>query len=497
MIRKVCGIETEYGILTTGAEQNPILASSLLINAYLGHLDSGVSWDYAAERPEADARGERGGFVFAPDVEPQMLNAVLRNGARYYVDHAHPEISTPECSNPLDAVLYDCAAEEIIRRSANALEQKMESQVSTYLYKNNCDGKGNSYGCHENYLVQRSTQFDAIVAGVLPHFVTRQIYCGSGKVGVENLGSRRGSTPGNPFQFQISQRADYFETEVGLETTIRRPLVNTRDEPHCDAKKYRRLHVICGDANMSQVATFLKLATTSVILAMIEDGVLESRMSLADPVRAVQDISSDPTLSVTVELRSGDRVTALDIQEWLCMEGLAYLQRSPDCIGEESAALLGRYWPEILSGLRLRSPLVLGTVDWIAKERILLAFASRHGIKSADPRLQMIDLQYHDMRREKGLALRAGLQELVRREDIDMAIDTPPADTRAFFRGTCVARWPDSIFAANWDSVVLKADAGHLRRIPLLEPLRGTAALTNDLFNRSLTPDDLIAEIAK
>ena len=252
---KVCGIETEYGIAVRGAENNPVSASSLLINAYVAATTSRqrgrVGWDFDDESPANDARGFSLDESIAPEVETTLVNAVLTNGARYYVDHAHPEISTPEVATALEAVCFDRAAEEIVRRSmvhaAAKLATTATGPAEVVVYKNNSDGKGNSYGCHENYLLARETPFGRIVAQVTPHFVTRQVFTGAGKVGCE--------LPGVPFDqvpYQLTQRADFFEEEVGLETTLKRPIVNTRDEPHCDAQKYRRLHVIVGDANMAR-----------------------------------------------------------------------------------------------------------------------------------------------------------------------------------------------------------------------------------------------------
>ena len=268
-IVKVSGIETEYGIMVRGTESNPILASSILINSYVEANSRDTehdiaSWNFDDEQPGTDARGFTLESAMPPEVEMHLVNAVLTNGARYYVDHAHPEISTPECANAWETFTYDCAGEEIIRLSMAAANRALPPEVEMLLYKNNSDGKGNSYGCHENFLVARDVPFGRIVSQITPHFVTRQVFAGAGKVGSEMLGVSAEQVP-----YQLSQRAYFFEEEVGLETTLKRPIVNTRDEPHCDPQKYRRLHVIVGDANMSQVATFLKVGTTSLILSLI------------------------------------------------------------------------------------------------------------------------------------------------------------------------------------------------------------------------------------
>ena len=261
-IAKVCGIETEYGVVLRGAaDPNPVLASSMLINGYVeGHR---IGWDFEDESPGNDARGFAREGAMPPEIETHLVNTVLTNGARYYVDHAHPEYSTPECSNALELVCADKAGERILARSMLAASRLIGSGQEIVVYKNNSDGKGNSYGTHENYLVDRAVPFAQLVRNLLPWFVSRQVFTGAGKVGTEN-----GATP---CDYQISQRADFFEEEVGLETTLKRPIVNTRDEPHADPQRYRRLHVIVGDANLCEVATFLKVGTTAIVLAMIED----------------------------------------------------------------------------------------------------------------------------------------------------------------------------------------------------------------------------------
>ncbi len=335
---KVCGIETEYGIVVRGAENNPVSASSLLINAYIAATTSPqrgrVGWDFDDEHPANDARGFSLDDIIAPEIETTLVNAVLTNGARYYVDHAHPEISTPEVSTALEAVCWDRAAEEIIRRSMVHASAKLSAGASgpaeVIVHKNNSDGKGNSYGCHENYLLARETPFGRIVAQVTPHFVTRQIFTGAGKVGCELPG-----VPNDHVPYQLSQRADFFEEEVGLETTLKRPIVNTRDEPHCDAQKYRRLHVIVGDANMSEVATYLKVGTTAIVLAMIEDDALGDDWLLGNPVSAIRQVSHDPSLTRTIPLRDGRRVTALEIQWGLLERAHKYEQlHGLACVGE-------------------------------------------------------------------------------------------------------------------------------------------------------------------
>src|SRR3954469_19411572 len=404
-IAKVCGIETEYAILVRGAESNPVAASSVLINAYVSGVLRKVGWDFEDEHPGNDARGFTYEEVFAPEVETHLVNAVLTNGARYYVDHAHPEISTPECLAALEVVRFDRAAEEIVRASMDSARRLLGDGSEIGCYKNNSDGKGNSYGCHENYLVDRATPFGRIVSQITPHFVTRQVFCGAGKVGSEFAG-----TPSKNVPFQISQRADFFEEEVGLETTLKRPIVNTRDEPHCDAQKYRRLHVIVGDANMAEMSTYLKVGTTAIVLSMIEDDALGDDWLLGNPVSAIRQVSHDPTLTRTIPLRDGRRATALEIQWGLLERAHKYEQlHGLACVGEAVGPDVLQRWEHVLTGLEHDPPSVASVVDWVAKQRLVDGYAERHQIEPGSARLKAIDLQYHDLRPDKSLAGRAGL----------------------------------------------------------------------------------------
>jgi proteasome accessory factor PafA2 len=489
-IPKVCGIETEYGILVKGADPNPVAASSVLINAYVARSDRRIDWDFVDEHPGQDARGFSWEDSLPPEVEPQLVNAVLTNGARYYVDHAHPEISTPECRTASQALVYDRAAEEIVRESMRLVKSYLPVDAEIVLYKNNSDGKGNSYGCHENYLLDRGVPFGRLVAEITPHFVSRQVFTGAGKVGCEHPAFSPSDVP-----FQISQRADFFEEEVGLETTLKRPIVNTRDEPHCDPLKYRRLHVIVGDANMSEVATFLKLGTTAVVLAMIEDGALTRDLALADPVTAIRQVSHDPTLRQTVALRNGERMTALDVQWALYEMAESYAaQRGLECLGGDGPLVMAR-WHDVLSGLSSAPVSVASVVDWVAKKRLVDAFAERHGISGFDLRTKALDLQYHDMRLEKSIARRVGLDVMCDIGAVMRAVTEPPVDTRAYFRGRVLERWPESVVAANWDSIVFDVGRDPLRRVPMMEPLRGTRDLVGDLIDSSSDVTELLARL--
>ncbi|HEY7627599.1 MAG TPA: depupylase/deamidase Dop [Ilumatobacteraceae bacterium] len=490
-IPKVCGIETEYGIMVRGGDSNPVTASSLLINAYLAVNYRKVGWDFEDEHPGHDARGFAVDDLLAPDIDTNLVNSVLTNGARYYVDHAHPEISTPECLTAMEVVRFDRAAEEIIRESMTVAAAHLADGGEILCYKNNSDGKGNSYGCHENYLLARAVPFGRIVSQVTPHFVTRQIFTGSGKVGCEVPGMSAEDVP-----FQISQRADFFEEEVGLETTLKRPIVNTRDEPHCDASKYRRLHVIVGDANMSEVATFLKVGTTAVVLAMIEDDALGDDWLLANPVAAIRQVSHDPSLRRTVLLRNGRRATALEVQ-WGILERAHKYERSHGltAVGDPVGSEVLSRWETVLNGLEGDGSAVADVVDWVAKKRLVDGYAERHSLEVTDARLKALDLQYHDLRAEKCLARRVGLQTLVDAADVDVAKREPPTTTRAYFRGRCLAKWPADIVAANWDSLVFDIGRDPLRRVPMMEPLRGTADHVASLIDESNTPAELLARL--
>src|SRR5918996_2217669 len=285
-VPKVCGIETEYGVALRGAaDANPVLASSMLINGYVEHRK--VGWDFEDESPGRDARGFAREGATPPEIETHLVNTVLTNGARYYVDHAHPEYSTPECADVLELVCADKAGERILARSMKAARHLLGAGQEIVVYKNNSDGKGNSYGTHENYLVDRAVPFARLAASLIPFFVTRQVFCGAGKVGCEEAGV-------DGVEFQLSQRADFMEAEVGLETTLKRPIVNTRDEPHADPERFRRLHVICGDANLCEVASFLKLGTAALVLLLIEDESVDiDAFTLASPVESYKAVSRD------------------------------------------------------------------------------------------------------------------------------------------------------------------------------------------------------------
>jgi proteasome accessory factor A len=493
-ITKVCGIETEYGVLSPGPEQNPIAASSVLVNAYAADVEQQIGWDFEDETPGNDARGFAREGSLAPMVETHLANTVLTNGARFYVDHAHPEYSSPECLTPLECLIYDKAGEEVLRRAMVAADARIPDQPAPIVYKNNSDGKGNSYGCHENYMMDRAVPFAKVIEGVVPHFVSRTLFTGSGKVGTETA-----ALDADSVQYQLSQRAEFFEEIVGLETTLKRPIVNTRDEPHADPKRFRRLHVIVGDANLSEIATFLKVGSTAIVLAMVEDDAGPTReLSLADPVRALHQVSADLTLARPLSLTDGTTATALEMQWELFGAARKYAE---DCglaaLGDDGAvgALVLEHWEAVLSGLESDPASLADTLDWVAKRELLLAYQERHSCGWKDPRVAALALQYHDLRPNKSVFRRLDMRTLVTPAQVVHAVAEPPLGTRAWFRGKCLARWPEAVVTANWDSLVFDVGADPLRRVPMMDPLKGTAEHTGDLLAQSTGPADLLVRL--
>jgi proteasome accessory factor A len=476
-IPKICGIETEYGIVVQEAvDFNPILTSSFLINAYANPIFKRVKWDYDEERPLRDARGfDRAPADGGSEEETGLVNVILPNGSRYYVDHAHPEYSSPECSNALDAVIWDKAGERILEQSMDAVNELTPTGQRLFICKNNSDGKGNSYGCHENYLVDRRTPFPNLIKHLIPFFVSRQIFTGAGKVGAENSAERT--------DYQISQRADFFEVEVGLETTFKRPIINTRDEPHADPERYRRLHVIVGDANMAELPIFLKIGTTSLLLAMIEDDFIADDMTLADPTGAMRSVSHDPACRTSFETAEGASITAIELQ-W------EYLKLAKKYVSEnESSEVSDRVldeWERVLEGLE-RDPMSLSAdLDWVAKLSLLEAYRERDGLPWDHPKLRLIDLQYHEVRRERSLYWKlidsGKITRLVTDLEIEHAVHNPPEDTRAYFRGECLRRFSSRIAAASWDSLIFDIGDDALRKVPTMDPVRGTRSLVGGLL---------------
>ena len=479
-IPKVLGIETEYGV-TGGPDSDPILASTHLVNALAQAGESRVNWDFGGESPAHDARMIPLLTSVAPLIETQVANTVLSNGARFYVDHAHPEYSSPECRTPMDATLFDHAGELVLREAMSIANNYLAPEDAITVYKNNSDGKGNSYGTHENYLVDRSIEFTELVRALTPHFVSRQVICGAGKVGYETEYMET-IRP----RFQLAQRSEFFEALVGLETTVKRPIINTRDEPHGDPERFRRLHVIIGDANMSEVGTLVKLGSTALLLAITEDrGSAVFPASPTTPLFALHGFGADTTLKTSFECEDGRTRTAWDFQDELWLLARRYVDASDsEAVAPRSEVeFILTQWREMLDGVRDDRTSVADRVDWVAKLRLVDGMRDRHNLAEDDPRLSLIDLQYHDIRPAKSLAHRVGLRRLLTDDQLAGAVATPPLDTRAYFRGRCVSKYPKNVVAANWDSLVFDLGVDPLHRVPMMDPLRGTAALTKDLVD--------------
>ena len=495
-VQRIMGSETEFGIVAVGGRpQAPMRDSARVVDAYAGPrgLKSAQSfWDFGSETPLADARGflmnladaHESQLTHLPQAQPEaqyLANVVLENGARLYVDHAHPEYSSPEVTNPRDIVTWDRAGDRVAEA---AVKQLLTTGQPVDLYKNNTDSKGASYGTHENYLVDRNTDFEKIVEGLLPFFATRQILCGAGKVGI----GREGEDPG----FQISQRADFFEECVGLETTLRRPIVNTRDEPHADPVKYRRLHVIIGDATLAEVATFVRFGSTSLVLSLIEQG-LAPVIELADPVEALQTVSHDLSLSAPLELADGSTITALEIQRAF----YAAAAEAADPRDEQTSQVLAE-WDRLLTGLATDPMSLADSIDWVAKLALMNSYRQREGLDWNSPKLALIDVQYTDVRQEKGLFYRlerAGrFRRLTTDAEVERAMTTPPEDTRAYLRGTVVDRLRDDLVAASWESIVMRRGDSAVR-IPMSEPLKGTRSLLEERLNTAVDTETLLAAL--
>ncbi|MGE4608103.1 MAG: depupylase/deamidase Dop [Myxococcota bacterium] len=490
-IPKVMGTEIEYGITVRGdPDFDPISSCVLLVNAYREDHGGEILWDYDQENPLADARGfQVDGEKYTPNQQENIArNKTLVNGARFYVDHAHPEYSCPEVTNIRDLVIHEKAGERVLemaRREANSL---LPDGMQMLIYKNNSDRKGNSYGSHENYLMDRRTSFKQIVENLMPFFVTRQVYTGAGKVGSENRGQ--------PCTYQISQRADFFETEVALDTMVKRPIINTRDEPHADREKYRRLHVIVGDANLSEYTIYLRSGATALVLSMIEDGAITRNLSLRDPVRSLRETSHDPTCKKELLLDDGKRMTAVQIQQEYLEMALKYVDgREIDSLTKDVL----EKWQYVLGCLD-RDPMELdGQIDWVMKKALIEGFMGRKSLGWDSPKVEMLDLQYHDLRPEKGLYYileRQGRAErIVTDSEITVAILKPPDDTRAYFRGECLRRYGAAVFGVNWDSISFGVDDEPINRVLMAEPLKGTREHVEELLDRSSTAADLVKNL--
>ncbi len=467
-MKRVFGLETEYGITVNGAEIVDVVAESIeLVRHYTDH-GALMKWDYELEDPHQDARGFRAKALLQDTDESAYYeidknrplsfeeiksDLVLSNGARFYNDHAHPEYSTPECTTLHEIISQDKAGERILAECARRRNLKQADGYEVRLYKNNTDFVGHSYGCHDNYLMRREVPWDRIVTSILPFLVTRQIFAGAGKMGIEAE-----SVASQPGIYQISQRADFFSVVVSIDTMNRRPLINTRDEPHVDASRYRRLHVILGDSNMSEWATAMKIGTTALVLDLIECGEAP-QLEIAQPVDANKSIGRDQNYDWIIELRDGRKISAIDVQRIY----LRAAARSASQFNDDDRQWILREWENVLNDLERDVMSTRDRVDWAAKKFLLNALQDEEKLSWSDPWLQSIDLEYHNVDFERGLyyeLLRQGaIRRIVSEEEIKSAIFNPPETTRAFFRGRSVARFNDEIASIQWDEIVFATNS--------------------------------------
>jgi len=451
-----------------------------------------MRWDYFVESPFNDVRGfeierELADPESWTDIDIGMPNLMLPNGARFYVDHAHPEYSGPEVTNPLDAALWDVAGDRILKHAAE-LASELTGNLIT-IYKNNTDGKGASYGTHENYQVSREVPFDNFVKHLTPFFVTRNIWAGAGRVGL----GQESRTSG----FQISQRADFFEARVGLETTVNRPIINTRDEPHADPNKFRRLHVIVGDANLSPKMTFLKMGVTALVLSMIEDSALDIDLDLVDPVIEMQAVSRDFEFEHKLALGDGTQISALEIRRRYLVAAQNYIAaKSNDSMTLKVIDL----WREVLDALEADISSLVGLVDWVTKKSVLDSYRVRDDLGWQDSKLKAIDLQYADVREDKGLAYlvqrNSGESDLFSEDQIQQAVDNPPEDTRAFIRGKSVNRFGTSVVGASWESLIFQISPDEpLKRIGLPDARGYGAKISAHLFTQVTSLEEFVVNL--
>ncbi len=439
MERRIFGLENEYGVTCTLRGQRRLSPDE--VARYL--FRRVVSWGRSS-------------------------NVFLQNGARLYLDvGSHPEYATPECDSIYDVVVHDKAGEQILEELVESAEQRLAEESirgTIYLFKNNTDSAGNSYGCHENYLTRRDDDLGTYAEVLIPFLVSRQIYTGAGKV----LLTARGAT------YSIAQRAEHIWEGVSSATTRSRPIINTRDEPHADAEQYRRLHVIVGDSNMSEYTAFLKVGSTACMLRMMEDpGVVLRDMTLENPIRAIREISHDLTCRRTVRLANGREVSALDIQREYLDRALRYSDAQGFPPLEQKALEM---WEHCVTALE-RDPFSLDReVDWVIKYRLLERFRERHGLELGDARVQLLDLQYHDVTRSRSPFYKLQDKGLVERmctdEDISTAIDTPPQTTRARLRGEFVKRAKERRRDYTVDWVHLKLNDQAQRTVLCKDPFK-------------------------
>ncbi len=421
------------------------------------------------------------GYIFEgliPNSWPS--NAFLVNGARFYQDTGcHPEYATPECDNLFDLVVHDKAGERLLEACLPVAEKRLREEGlegNIYVFKNNTDSMGNTYGCHENYLMRRDLDFWKVTEQLIPFFVTRQVFAGAGKV-LKVSGKAH---------FFLSQRAQHIHEKTSSSTTSSRSIINTRDEPHADAEKYRRLHIIVGDSNMSEFATYLKVGTTNLILSMIEDGFFVPGVELEDPVRAIREISRDTLLKRRVKMEDGRELTGIEIKrtyldrvdEYITKTGLDEDQESVD---------ISEKWANALDKMEEDPMQLSGHVDWVTKKEVMLSYIGKKGCGWDDPRVSMMDLQYHDVKRTRGLYYLLDQQEVIQKiateEDIQEAMHTPPQTTRAKVRGDFIkfAKERNRSYTVDW--TYLKLNGYWEETILCMDPFSSTNKRVDELIS--------------
>lgn len=495
------GLETEFGIARDTDQDYDVVAESIALVRAAVEPGVRMRWDYGCEDPHRDVRGFRvdelrqdtdeANYRAADEARPLSFaeiksDLVLSNGARFYNDHAHPEYCTPECSTVSELLAQDRAGERIAMACAARLGRERGERV--LLYKNNTDFRGHSYGCHENYLLPRALPWDSLVRGIEAFLVTRQIFAGAGKFGVEE--EDRFVGPG----FQLTQRADFFSERQSVDTMQRRPLINTRDEPHANARQWRRFHVILGDANLSPFATRLKVGTTALVLeALAASGGRNGGSdwpALEDPLAALRAISRDGTNRWEVRSETGASTTAIEIQR-RCLE----LVRAGCDLSRPEVASMVADWDEVLRDLEADPERCADRLDWVAKRNLLRAFQESESLADGDPWLRSLDLAYHLLDPEQGLYFgleQSGAMRGVPEEaDAQRAILHPPETTRALVRGECIRKFGDAVVSAQWDHVTLRGSRG-LLKVSLLDLFAPQEVRRyRDALMRAASPDEL------
>jgi Pup amidohydrolase len=491
------GLETEIGVQIGNGEDRDLVADSIAVVQSAREPGVWMRWDYAEEDPHLDMRGFRVRQLRQDTDEADYVtedaarglsyveiksDLVLGNGARFYNDHAHPEYCTPECRSVTDLVLQDRAGERILMACARELAAK--EGVPVRLYKNNTDFFGHSYGCHENYLIPRQLAWDDLVRAITAFLVTRQIFAGAGKFAFESEDHFDGAG------FQISQRSDFFSELQSVDTMQRRPIINTRDEPHANPNVYRRFHVILGDANMSGFATRLKVGSTALVLEAIARSPVRHFPQLADPLRALRSISRDGAFRWEVPLQDGRMTTAIEVQDWY----VRFVRQHGEGSSLPEASELVRDWEGVIEDLGADPRRCRDRLDWVAKRQLIEEFQREQGLSGDDPWLRSLDLEYHRLDYNEGLyyALeRSGSMRGAPGEaEVHRAVTRAPR-TRAEVRGRLVRKFGAAITAAQWDHVTLRDRLGEVR-ISLLDLFAPETILRYcETIERARTPEDL------